>query len=88
MATSGETAQADYAYKVAQIEALQAVGLSGSNIPWRTGNWPKHSNDGCLPVDAVTGEHRCEQQPVWGLAALGLLAGGAVGVWAWRRHGA
>ena len=74
--------------QVAQIEAIQQVGLSGSNIPVRPGNRSEHTDLRRLPTGACTGQQWCQQWSVFGLAALGLVVAGGAGVWAWRRHAA
>lgn len=86
LATSGETAQADYAFKVAQIEAIQQVGLSGSNIPYGPATGPNTQTSGVYQLVLAPASTGASNGLVWGLAALGLVVAGGAGVWVWRRH--
>ena len=88
LATSGETAQADYAFKVAQIEAIQQVGLSGSNIPYGPATGPNTQTSGVYQLVLAPASSGASNGLVFGLAALGLVVAGGAGVWAWRRHAA
>ncbi len=90
LAATGEEAQKGFAVQVAQIDAVQQVGLSGANIPYG----PASATEGAINTTGVyqltlaaapSGESNAM---VFGLAALGLIAGGAVGVWAYRRRAA
>lgn len=88
LAASGETAQADYAFKVAQIEAIQQVGLSGSNIPYGPATGPNTQTSGVYQLVLAPASSGASNGLVFGLAALGLVVAGGAGVWAWRRHAA
>lgn len=85
LASSGETAQADYAYKVAQINALQQIGLSGSNIPYGPAEGPNTETTGVYQLVLTPASTGASNGLVFGLAALGLVVAGAAGVLVWRR---
>lgn len=85
LATSGETAQADYAFKVAQINAIQEVGLSGSNIPYGPATGPNTQTTGVYQLTLAPASSGASNSLVFGLAALGLVVAGGAGVLVWRR---
>ena len=85
LAASGESAQADYAFKVAQINAIQQVGLSGSNIPYGPAVGPNTQTTGVYQLTLAPASTGASNSLVFGLAALGLVVAGAAGVFVWRR---
>lgn len=85
LAASGESAQADYAFKVAQINAIQQVGLSGSNIPYGPAVGPNTQTTGVYQLTLAPASTGASNTLVFGLAALGLVVAGAAGVFVWRR---
>lgn len=85
LAASGESAQSDYAFKVAQIDAIQTVGLSGSNIPYGPATGPNTQTTGVYQLTLSPANSGASNGLVFGLAALGLVVAGAAGVFVWRR---
>ncbi len=86
LAASGETAESEYAFKVAQINAIQAVGLSGSNIPYGPATGPNTKTTGVYQLTLAPASSGASNSLVFGLAALGLIVAGGAGVFVWRRR--
>ncbi len=86
LAASGETAESEYAFKVAQINAIQAVGLSGSNIPYGPATGPNTKTTGVYQLTLAPASTGASNSLVFGLAALGLIVAGGAGVFVWRRR--
>ncbi len=86
LATSGETAESEYAFKVAQINAIQTVGLSGSNIPYGPATGPNTKTTGVYQLTLAPASTGASNLFVFELAALGLIVAGGAGVFVWRRR--
>ncbi len=88
LAATGKTAQQGYAEQVGQINALQQVGAAGENIPYgpATASGGPVVTSGVYQLTLAAAPSGSSNGLVFGLAALGLIAGGAVGVWAYRRR--
>ena len=85
LAASGESAQAGYAEKVAQINALQQIGLSGSNIPYGPATGPNTLTSGVYQLTLAPAAPDSNNTLTWGLAVLGLVVAGGAGALVWRR---
>jgi hypothetical protein len=88
LAATGETAEEGYALQVGQINALQQVGLAGTALPYgpATATGGAVNTSGVYQLTLQAAPSGASNSLVFGLAALGLIAGGAVGVWAYRRR--
>ncbi len=86
LAASGETAESEYAFKVAQINAIQTVGLSGSNIPYGPATGPNTKTTGVYQLTLAPASTGASNLFVFELAALGLIVAGGAGVFVWRRR--
>ncbi len=85
LAASGESAQAGYAEKVAQINALQQIGLAGSNIPYGPATGPNTLTSGVYQLTLAPAAPDSNNTLTWGLAVLGLVVAGGAGALVWRR---
>jgi putative membrane protein len=88
LAATGETTEQGYALQVGQINALQQVGLAGTALPYgpATATGGAVNTSGVYQLTLQAAPSGTSNAMVFGLAALGLIAGGAVCVWAYRRR--
>jgi putative membrane protein len=88
LATTGEETQAKYALQLGQVAALQQIGVAGTALPYgpATATGGAVNTSGVYQLTLAAAPSGSSNALVFGLAALGLIAGGAVGVWAYRRR--
>jgi len=88
LATTGEETQAKYALQLGQVAALQQIGVAGTALPYgpATATGGAVNTSGVYQLTLAAAPSGSSNAMVFGLAALGLIAGGAVGVWAYRRR--
>ncbi|NQU37439.1 MAG: hypothetical protein HQ526_07595, partial [Actinobacteria bacterium] len=88
LSETGAAGQATYAAQLGQVAALQQVGLAGTALPYglATATGGTVNTSGVYQLTLAAAPSGSSNAMVFGLAALGLIAGGAVGVWAYRRR--